>query len=98
LSAETPQLAAAEAKNPLRNLSKAIRRVYIRLFLFYIGTFIIGLLVSSNNPLLNVNPNNASASPFVIVINQAGIRGLPTVGYRDIKPTANLTHYPCLCR
>jgi len=40
-----------------------------------------------------VNSNNASASPFVIVINQAGISGLPSVGYRDIKPTANLTHY-----
>ena len=93
LSAEIPQLAAAEAKNPRRNLPKAIRRVYIRLLLFYIGgTFVIGLLVPSNNPLLDVNSNNASASPFVIAINQAGIRGLPSVGYRDIKLTADLTH------
>jgi len=98
LSAETPQLAAAEAKNPRRNLPKAIR-VYIRLLLFYIGrTFSIGLLVPSNNPLLNVNSNNASASPFVSVINQDGVGGLPSVGYRDIKSTANLTHCPYLCR
>ena len=60
LNAETPQLAAAETKNPRRNLPKAIR-VYIRLLLFYIGgTFIIGLLVPSNNPLLNMNDTSAT--------------------------------------
>lgn len=77
---EVVAMAAAEAKNPRRNLPKAIRRVYIRLLLFYIGgVFVIGLLVPSNNPLLNVNSDNASASPFVIAINQAGIKGLPAV-------------------
>jgi len=55
--------------------------VYIRILLFYIGgTFVIGLLVPSNNPLLNLNSENASASPFVIAITQAGIKGLPSVG------------------
>jgi amino acid transporter len=79
-------MAAAEAKNPRRNLPKAIRRVYIRLLLFYIGgVFVIGLLVPSNNPLLNVNSNNASASPFVIAINQAGIKGLPSVSIVSYK-------------
>lgn len=73
-------MAAAESKNPRKNLPKAIRRVYIRILLFYIGgVFVIGLLVPSNNPLLNVNSDNASASPFVIAINQAGIKGLPSV-------------------
>ncbi|KAJ8597147.1 hypothetical protein M405DRAFT_925042 [Rhizopogon salebrosus TDB-379] len=77
---EVVALAAGEAKNPRRNLPKAIRRVYVRIVIFYIcGTFVIGLLVPSNNPLLNLNSNNASASPFVIAINQAGIRGLPSV-------------------
>lgn len=80
VGSEVVAMAAAEAKNPRRNLPKAIRRVYIRLLLFYIGgVFVIGLLVPSNNPLLNVNSNNASASPFVIAINQAGIKGLPSV-------------------
>jgi yeast amino acid transporter len=37
------QIAAGEAKNPRRNLPKAIKRVYIRILLFYIGgTAIIG--------------------------------------------------------
>lgn len=77
---EVVAMAAAESKNPRRNLPKAIRRVYIRLLLFYIGgVFVIGLLVPSNDPLLNINSDNASASPFVIAINQAGIKGLPSV-------------------
>ncbi|KAH7920398.1 hypothetical protein BV22DRAFT_1133109 [Leucogyrophana mollusca] len=77
---EVVAIAAAEAKNPRRNLPKAVRRVYIRILLFYIGgVFVIGLLVPSNNALLNLNAGNASASPFVIAINQAGIKGLPSV-------------------
>ena len=43
--------AAGEAKNPRRNLPRAIRRVYIRILLFYIGgVTIIGLLVPSTDP------------------------------------------------
>ncbi|EGN94272.1 hypothetical protein SERLA73DRAFT_96338 [Serpula lacrymans var. lacrymans S7.3] len=77
---EVVAIAAAEAKNPRRNLPKAVRRVYIRILLFYIGgVFIIGLLVPSNEPLLNLAAENASASPFVIAIDQAGIRGLSSV-------------------
>ncbi|KAF9231741.1 amino acid permease [Melanogaster broomeanus] len=80
VGAEVVAMAAAEAKNPRRNVPKAIRRIYFRLLVFYIGgVIIIGLLVPSNNPLLNVNSKNASASPFVIAINQAGIKGLPSV-------------------
>ncbi|KAF8552180.1 amino acid permease [Imleria badia] len=74
------EMAAAEAKNPRRNVPKAVRRVYFRLLVFYIGgVFVIGLLVPSNNPLLDINSENASAAPFVIAINQAGIKGLPSI-------------------
>ena len=76
-------MAAAEARNPRRNIPKAIRRVYFRVLVFYIGgVFVIGLLVPSNNPLLNLDSNNASASPFVIAFNEAGIKILPSVRYR----------------
>ncbi|KAF8123869.1 amino acid permease [Boletus edulis] len=80
VGAEAVALAAAEAKNPRRNVPKAVRRIYFRLLVFYIGgVFVIGLLVPSNNPLLNINSGNASEAPFVIAINQAGIKGLPSV-------------------
>ena len=75
-------MAAAEVRNPRRNIPKAIKRVYVRVLLFYIGgVFVIGLLVPSNNPLLNLDSNNASASPFVIACNEAGIKVLPSVCY-----------------
>jgi Amino acid permease len=74
------QIAAGEAKNPRRNLPKAIKRVYIRILIFYIGgTAVIGLLVPSTDPGLNLKDKNAAASPFVIAIKHAGIRGLPSV-------------------
>ncbi|KIJ15769.1 amino acid-polyamine-Organocation superfamily protein [Paxillus involutus ATCC 200175] len=80
IGTEAVAVAAAEAKNPRRNIPKAIKRVYIRVLLFYIGgVLIIGLLVPSNNPLLDLNSDNASASPFVIAFNTAGIKTLPSI-------------------
>jgi amino acid transporter len=80
IGTEIVAIAAGEAKNPRRNLPKAIKRVYIRILLFYIGgTLIIGLLVPSNDPGLNLKVSNAAKSPFVIAIRHAGIKGLPSV-------------------
>ena len=60
-------IAAGEAKNPKRNMPKAIKRVYARILLFYLGgTFIIGMLVPSNHPDLRLG-STAAKSPFVIV-------------------------------
>ncbi|KAI0078940.1 amino acid permease [Panus rudis PR-1116 ss-1] len=80
IGTEIVAIAAGEAKNPRRNLPKAIRRVYVRILLFYIGgVVIIGLLVPYTDPGLNLRASNAGKSPFVIAINHAGIKGLPSV-------------------
>ena len=73
--------ALGEAENPRRNVPKAIRRVFWRILLFYVlAIFIIGLLVPYNSDeLLNNSSDDASASPFVIAIKTAGIKGLPSV-------------------
>ncbi|KAJ8084938.1 hypothetical protein AAF712_004532 [Marasmius tenuissimus] len=79
LGSDNVAIAAGEARNPRRNIPKAIKRVYIRLLLFYIGgTFIIGLLVKQTEPDLNLKAT-VGASPFVIAIRNAGIDGLPSV-------------------
>ncbi|KIJ21581.1 amino acid-polyamine-Organocation superfamily protein [Paxillus involutus ATCC 200175] len=79
IGTEIVAIAAGEAKNPRRNLPKAIRRVYIRILLFYIlGTTVIGLLVPSNNQQLVIESGTA-ASPFVIAIQKAGIKSLPSI-------------------
>ncbi|KAJ7774202.1 amino acid permease [Mycena maculata] len=80
IGTEIVAIAAGEAKNPRRNLPKAIKRVYIRILLFYIGgVIIIGLLVPSNDPGLNLNGTNAAGSPFVIAISRSGIKSLPSI-------------------
>ncbi|KAI0053278.1 amino acid permease [Auriscalpium vulgare] len=80
IGTEIVAIAAGEAKNPRRNLPKAIKRVYIRILLFYIGgVFIIGMLVPSNDPHLVLGSGTAAASPFVIAIKRSGIHGLPHV-------------------
>lgn len=80
IGTEIIAIAAAEAKNPRRNLPRAVRRVYIRILLFYVvGVFIIGLLVPSNDKRLKLGSGTASASPFVIAINRAQINALPSI-------------------
>jgi len=80
IGTEIVAIAAGEAKNPRRNLPKAIRRVYIRILLFYIGgVSIIGLLVPFTDPDLSLATSNAAKSPFVIAIKHAGIKSLPSI-------------------
>ncbi|KDR68482.1 hypothetical protein GALMADRAFT_231150 [Galerina marginata CBS 339.88] len=77
---EIVAIAAGEAKNPRRNLPRAIKKVYIRIILFYIlGTFVIGLLVPSDSLGLNLSSGTAASSPFVIAIERAGISSLPSI-------------------
>ncbi|KAF5377694.1 hypothetical protein D9615_005238 [Tricholomella constricta] len=80
IGTEIVAIAAGEAKNPRRNLPKAIKRIYIRIVLFYIGgTTVIGLLVPYTSQGLNLSDGTASSSPFVIAIKNAGIKSLPSI-------------------
>ncbi|SGY47921.1 BQ5605_C001g00591 [Microbotryum silenes-dioicae] len=79
LGTEIVALTAGEAENPRRNMPKAIRRVFYRILFFYvIGVFIMGLIVSPNDPGLLHNTGTA-ASPWVIAIRNAGIPVLPSI-------------------
>ncbi|EAZ63582.2 Proline specific permease [Scheffersomyces stipitis CBS 6054] len=73
----SPELVAAaggECRKPRRNIPKAARRFIYRLVFFYIlGTLVISVIVSSKNPRLLSGSSDASASPFVIGIQNAGI-------------------------
>lgn len=79
LGTEIVALTAGEAENPRRNVPKAIRRTFFRILVFYvIGTFVMGLIVSPDDPNLT-NGSGVNASPWVIAIKNAGISGLPSV-------------------
>ncbi|KAJ7095083.1 amino acid permease [Mycena belliarum] len=80
IGTEIVAIAAGEAKNPRRNLPKAIKRVYIRILLFYIGgVIVIGLLVPSSDDGLKLGTGTAASSPFVIAITRSGIKALPSI-------------------
>jgi len=68
-------VAAGEAKNPSREVPRAIRTVFWRIMLFYIGAiFVIGTLIPLTDPsLLASGEADVAASPFTMVFERAGI-------------------------
>lgn len=78
---ELSGLAAAEAANPAKTIPKATKQVFWRIMIFYVlGTFIVGLIVPNTaDYLLGSSGANTKASPFVVSIQEAGIKGLPSV-------------------
>ncbi|KAG7195622.1 glyceraldehyde-3-phosphate dehydrogenase 1 [Scheffersomyces spartinae] len=75
-------LTAAETPNPRKTLPKAIKQVFWRISIFYMGTLVmISTLVPYNDSrLMNASSSvDATASPFVIAIVNGGVKGLPSV-------------------
>ena len=74
-------LAAAETENPRKSLPRAIKQVFWRILMFYLVSLtLICFLVPYNSPrLLGASSVDVTASPFVIAIEEGGIKGLPHV-------------------
>lgn len=77
-SPELIAIAAGETVAPRRNIPKAARRFVWRLAVFYgVSSLIIGIMVRSDDPRLlgasQDGKSDASASPFVIGIQNVGI-------------------------
>ncbi|MFS0765607.1 amino acid permease [Peribacillus phoenicis] len=68
-------IAAGESEEPEKNVPNAIRQVFWRILLFYIGAILIlGLLIPYTSPsLLNGDVENISVSPFTLVFERAGL-------------------------
>ncbi len=67
---------AGESSHPRRDMPKAIRTVFWRIMLFYIGAIIvIGFLLPYTDPSLLAAADNedVTASPFTLVFERAGI-------------------------
>src|ERR1700735_3995926 len=66
-------------RTPAATCPKAIRRVFYRILLFYVGgVIVIGLLVPYNDPRL-VGKSTAASSPFVIAIENTKVKALPSI-------------------
>jgi amino acid transporter len=72
---ELVAVAAGEAEDPDRNVPKAIRTVFIRILLFYIGAIaVIGFLIPFTDPrLLDSAEDNIAVAPFTLIFDNAGV-------------------------
>lgn len=80
LSTELVGLTVGEAANPRKNIPKAIKLTFYRIVLFYlVSVLLLGMCVPYNDKGLAFAVNagsGAAASPFVVAINNAKIKGL----------------------
>lgn len=73
-------ITAGEAANPRKSVPRAIKKVVIRILIFYIGSlFFIGLLVPYDDPKLTSETSYVSTSPFIIAIQNSGTNILPHI-------------------
>ncbi|MBQ0078737.1 MAG: amino acid permease [Eubacterium sp.] len=74
-------LSAAESENPKKDVPKAIRSVFWRLLIFYLGTiFVVATLIPFTEPtLLEAAEDNVAASPFTIIFERAGFAAAASV-------------------
>lgn len=77
---ELTGLAAAETTDPRKEIPRASKQVVWRIIIFYVvNLFLVGLIVPSNSPLYNGPGATSRRSPFVIAIELAGIKVLPSI-------------------
>lgn len=77
---ELTGLAAAEAADPKREIPRASKQVVWRIAIFYVvNLFLVGLIVPANSPLYSGEGSESRHSPFVIAIQLAGIKVLPSI-------------------
>lgn len=83
LGTELVGVTVGEAQNPRRNIPRAIRLTFYRIVIFYVvSIFLLGMCVPYNDQRLvfaTKASTSASASPFVVAIENAGIRVLPQI-------------------
>ncbi len=74
-------LAAAETENPDQAIPKAIKSVFWRMLLFYIGSIlIVATLIPFTDPqLLDGSIENIAASPFTLIFQRAGFAAAASV-------------------
>jgi amino acid transporter len=80
-------MVSAEAKRPRIYIKNAFKTVYIRFGIFFIGgALAVGIICPSNNPTLvgvfikyTIPSGTASASPYVIAMQNLGVHGLPNL-------------------
>jgi len=80
LGSEIIGITADEAEQPRKTIPTGVRRISGRIIFCYVGTiFVLGLNVSSNDPVLAsyvTSPKGSYQGPFVLMVQRANIPGL----------------------
>ncbi|KAI9809845.1 MAG: hypothetical protein M1825_000278 [Sarcosagium campestre] len=86
LGTELVGVTVGEAQNPRKTIPRAIKLTFYRIVFFYIlSVFLLGMIVPYDSDRLvfaikqSKQSNSASASPFVVAIELAGINALPGI-------------------
>ncbi|KAK2870548.1 hypothetical protein FQN49_003114 [Arthroderma sp. PD_2] len=83
LGTELVGVTVGEAQNPRKTIPRAIKLTFYRILFFYcLSILFLGMVVPYNHPDLlfaTKASSSASASPFVVAIQIAGIRVLPSI-------------------
>lgn len=74
-------VAAGETENPEKNVPKAIKTVFWRIVIFYIGAIVvISFILPYNDPnLLSSGVENIAVSPFTLIFERAGIAAAASI-------------------
>ena len=73
-------ITAGEADNPRRAVPRAIRQVFWRILIFYVGMFFfIGILIPYDDPKLLAKGSKTAASPLTIALEEAGVDAAASV-------------------
>ncbi|MDR0570901.1 MAG: amino acid permease, partial [Clostridiales Family XIII bacterium] len=74
-------VAAGEVEQPEKSIPRAIKTVFIRIVLFYVGAIVvIGFILPYTDPnLLQTGVENVSASPFTLIFKRAGFAAAASV-------------------
>lgn len=80
---EYMSMASGEAMNPRKTMPTAFKTVLYRLALFYIGGALsVSILIAYNDPKfleLSSDTSNAASSPYVVAMENLGIKVLPDI-------------------
>lgn len=83
VSSEYLAMTAGEAKNPRKNMASAFKTVLYRLVIFFVGGALsVSILIAYNDPAylkLTASTSNAAASPYVVAMQNMGIKVLPSI-------------------
>ena len=73
-------MAAAETVDPKKEIPKASKQVIFRILIFYaVNLLLVGLDIPSTADVLSGEGSSSRYSPFVVAIELAGIKVLPSI-------------------